>query len=84
MVCFICHKIGPLARECRNQSYNRSEDNNRFSKKKEKNDLKGKKTIEEVRNEMKKKWIKKEEGKEGEGHFETRSSFIGDDSSSSN
>lgn len=84
MACFNFHKIGHLARECRNRSYNRFEDKNWFGKKKGKNDLKGKKTIEEVRSEMKKTWIKKEERKEGESHSETKLSSIDDDSSSSN
>lgn len=82
MTCFIFHKINHLARECKNRSNNQSEDKNQFGKKKGPNDLKGNKTIEEVKNEMKKTWIKKESRKEGEKHSETKSLSTNDDSSS--
>lgn len=84
MACFNCHKIGHLSRECKSQSYNWSANKNRFNKKKEQNDLKGKKITKEIRNEMKKTWIKKDEEKKGQGHSETKSSSIGDDRSTSN
>lgn len=64
MACFNYHKINHLPRECISGSYNRSVDKNQFSKKKEQNDLKGNKTTEEIRDEMKKTWIKKDKGKE--------------------